>query len=100
MSNSSSHVESKGSFLPTLLAVIGFFAIFLIIMQVAYVPNVAPVAGTGLKTPEERKAILAELNGKNQTAATSYGWVDKEKGIVRIPLERAIELTIKEQAKR
>ena len=100
MSNISTTVESKASYLPSLLAVIGFFAIFLIILQVAYVPNAAPMAGTGLKTPEERKAILAELNGKTQTAATSYGWVDKDKGIVRIPLERAIELTIKEQARK
>jgi uncharacterized membrane protein len=100
MSDNLSSNEVKSSFWATLIAVVGAFAIFLIILQVAYVPNKSPMAGTGLKTPTERKAILAELNGKNQTAATTYGWIDKDKGIVRIPLDRAIELTVQENTRK
>lgn len=100
MSDASSASYSQGSFSATLLAAIGGFAIFALILVVAYLPNKAAPAGDGVKTPEERKAALAELRGKEQTAATTYGWVDKDKGVVRLPLERAIELTIQENQKK
>lgn len=97
MSDASS--ESQGSFTATLLAAVGGFSIFVIILVVAYLPNKVEPAGDGVKTPAERKAALAELRGKEQTAATTYGWVDKDKGVVRLPLERAVELTIQEAKK-
>jgi lysylphosphatidylglycerol synthetase-like protein (DUF2156 family) len=100
MSDASSASESKFSFSSTLLAAIGGFAIFLIILLVAYMPNKVGAPGNGVKTPAERKAALAELRGKEQTLATTYGWVDKDKGVVRLPLDRAIELTIQEHAKK
>lgn len=99
MSDASSASDSKGSFTATLLAAVGGFSIFLIILLVAYLPNKAAPAGDGVKTPAERKAALAELRGKEQTAATTYAWVDKDKGVVRLPLERAVELTIQEAKK-
>lgn len=98
--HSSCSSEGKCSFTATLLAVIGGFAIFVVILLVAYLPNKAAPAGDGVKTPEQRKAALAELHGKEHTTATTYAWVDKDKGVVRIPVERAIELTIQEHAKK
>jgi hypothetical protein len=80
MSDAAASAESKGSFTATLLAAVGGFSIFLIILVIAYLPNKAAPAGDGMKTPAERKAALAELRGKEQTAATTYGWVDKDKG--------------------
>ncbi len=100
MSDASSASESNGSFSATLAAAIGGFAIFALILVVAYLPNKAAPAGDGVKTPEQRKAALAELRGKEHASATSYGWVDKDKGVVRLPLDRAIELTIQEQQKK
>jgi hypothetical protein len=90
--------EHQGSFGSTLLAAVGGFAIFAVILMVAYLPQKVPAPGTGVLTPEQRKSALAELNGKQQTAATTYGWVDKEKGVVRLPVDRAVELFIKEHA--
>lgn len=98
-SSSASAPEAKGSFTATLLAVVGGFSIFLVILLVAYLPNKAAPAGDGVKTPAERKAALAELRGKEQTTASTYGWVDKDKGVVRLPIERAVELTIQEAKK-
>ncbi|MBM3879114.1 MAG: hypothetical protein FJ387_05275 [Verrucomicrobia bacterium] len=43
---------------------------------------------------ELRLKNLAELRAENQTALTSYGWIDKNKGLVRLPIARAIELTL------
>lgn len=100
MSDASSTSEPKGSFIVTLLAAIGGFAIFGLILLVAYLPKKVESVGDGVKTPEQRKAALAELHGKEQTAATSYAWVDKEKGVVRLPVDRAVELFIQEHAKK
>jgi hypothetical protein len=36
---------------------------------------------------------LAELRETETVAATTYGWMDQSKGVVRLPLDRAVELT-------
>jgi len=35
---------------------------------------------------------LAALRAKEDRELTSYGWIDKEAGVVRIPIDRAMEL--------
>lgn len=99
MSDASSS-QSNGSFTATIVAAAGGLAIFLLILLVAYLPNKAEPAGDGVKTPAERKAALAELRGKEKTTATTYGWVDQPAGVVRLPLDRAVELTIQQYGKR
>ncbi|AKC81890.1 hypothetical protein IMCC26134_02240 [Verrucomicrobia bacterium IMCC26134] len=84
------------SFTSTLLAVIGGFAIFLLILTVAYLPQKPAPLADGARTPEQRKVALAELRAKEHNAATTYGWVDQAKGQVRLPIADAVELTIKE----
>lgn len=100
MSDASSAPESKGSFTATLFAAVGGFAIFGLILVVAYLPNKVESVGDGVKTPEQRKAALAELRGKEKTAASSYAWIDKEKDLVRLPIDRAMELVIQEHGKK
>jgi hypothetical protein len=43
---------------------------------------------------ELRLKNLAELNAENQKVLTQYHWVDKNKGIVGVPIERAIQLVL------
>jgi hypothetical protein len=43
-----------------------------------------------------RAKTLADLRAANAEALTTYGWVDQSKGIVRLPIERAMELTLQE----
>lgn len=38
-------------------------------------------------------ASLAALRTSERNTLSSYGWVDQSKGVARIPIERAIELT-------
>jgi hypothetical protein len=49
---------------------------------------------------QERAAVrtknLADLRAADQTALTTYGWSDKAKGIIHIPVTRAIELVMPE----
>jgi len=86
----------KSGFFVSAIAVIGGFLIFVLILVIAYLPNKPAPLPEGTKTPEERAVILRELRAKETAAATSYGWVDQTKGVVRIPIERAMQLTVEE----
>jgi hypothetical protein len=37
---------------------------------------------------------MRELRAREEAALTSYGWVDREAGRARIPVERAMELLL------
>src|ERR1700737_1184833 len=43
---------------------------------------------------EKRLKNLADLNAANEKAPTEYRWIDKSKGIVGIPIERAMGLVL------
>lgn len=43
-----------------------------------------------------RKKNLAELRAANAEALANYGWMDQGKGIVRLPIEQAMKLTVAE----
>lgn len=39
-------------------------------------------------------AELAELRDDEETRLHSYGWVDRQAGVIHMPIERAMELTL------
>ena len=85
----------------TTVVVLVCFAAFGWLATKIYTPHAATVAPIeGVKTPVERKALLTDHRTKEQAAATGYGWVDQPAGIVRLPIDRAIELTVREHAKK
>ena len=48
---------------------------------------------------EGRAAVLAKLR-QDAVDANSYGWVDQKAGVVRLPIDQAIQLTVVEYAKK
>jgi hypothetical protein len=48
---------------------------------------------------KKRVENLKTLREEADKALTMYGWIDKNKGVARIPIERAMELTVAELAK-
>jgi len=48
------------------------------------------------KRAAERAKALAEINAQNKEALENYGWVDQAKGIVRLPITRAMEITARD----
>jgi hypothetical protein len=44
----------------------------------------------------ERRRNLAELNAQTKDALEHYAWLDQTKGLVRLPVARAMELTADE----
>jgi len=37
---------------------------------------------------------LAAMRAAEEKALTTYGWVDQQKGVVRIPIDQAMKLTL------
>ncbi len=112
MNDVNQHPSSR-SFWLSVIGVIGCFLVFAVVLYVSGIPGqvvdtTKPAAMTdeerlekGLLTPEERKHRLTELRAKEDYTLISHQWIDKDKGIVRLPIDRAIELTVRDaQAKK
>ena len=65
------------------------FVIFLI-SEGESIPNVEDVHA------QARLKNLADLNAENQKILTQYRWVDKAKGVVGVPIDRAMDLVLAE----
>jgi len=87
--------ERKGSssFL-YLLAVIGAMLVMWLAVRQVVQHTTPPPLGT--QRAEERAKALADTRAADHAALGSYGWQDKDRGIVRVPLDRAVELTLAE----
>ena len=93
-----SNTPTKSQPWVTVAAILGAFAIFGLIILFAYLPQRPAPVQQGALTPKEREARLMELRSKEQKQATSYAWIDQQKGSVQLPIARAIELTIQERS--
>ncbi len=68
-------------------------------------PTPAMLLSEGRKLPPEPRLQasprldMKELRTAEDTVLNSYGWVDPDKGIVRIPIDRAMDLIAKRGAK-
>jgi hypothetical protein len=49
---------------------------------------------------KKRMEKLNALHEENQKDLTTYAWVDKNKGVARIPIERAMEVTVADLAQK
>ncbi len=103
--------QSKSVSWVSVAAVFGCFALFLFIIYLAYLPQREKTAEADLSqvsaddrwqySAEGRAARLADLRAREQTEQTTYGWVDQKAGIVRLPIDRAMQLTLQDlQAKK
>jgi hypothetical protein len=85
------------------LGVAVVLGIFIVVYVVARRPATATPAVAGAPAEEAwkfssegRASRLSELRAKEAAAAMSYGWVDQSAGLVRLPIDRAVELTIRD----
>jgi hypothetical protein len=85
-------------------AVFAGFALFLLLVYLARQPE-GPVQVELAKIPEEdrwkytnegRAQRLADLRAHEQHQATTYAWIDQPHGVVQLPLDRAMALTVQE----
>ena len=88
------HYQPRGMF-STWLGVVLLFAFFGLLALV--ILKAAP-RGTDYekKRAEVRAKKLEEAQKENLTALTTYGWVDKNKGVARIPINEAMQIMLVE----
>jgi hypothetical protein len=94
----------------TIVLLMALFAAFLLVIRWFYHPSAtAAFNGTPENLPKEmewranadaRRKTLREVREKEAKDATTYGWVDKNAGVVRLPLERAMDLTAEQYGKK
>ena len=86
----------------TALVVIVCFAAFAWLARKAYSPHAYTVQTVeGVLTPAKRMDLLTEHRTREYAEATKpASWIDQKAGIVRLPIDRAIELTVRDHAKK
>jgi len=79
--------------LSTWFGIVLLFALFGVIVLAVIGP--AP-RGSDYEETRAKKRVdnLKTLREETEKALTTYGWIDKNKGVARIPIDRAMELTI------
>ena len=55
-----------------------------------------PKIGMVLQTPFEEAKVIEQGRRDAKQRLGSYGWVDRDKGVIHIPIERAMELEAEE----
>jgi FtsZ-interacting cell division protein ZipA len=85
--------------LSTWFGIVLLFALFGIIVLAVIGPT---PRGTDYEETRAKKRMenLKKLREDAEKELTSYAWVDKNKGTVRIPISRAMELTVAELSQR
>ena len=63
--------------------------------------QIHPLAADREEPPEPRLQAtpvleLRELQKREETRLTTYGWIDRQSGIVHVPIERAMEIVAEE----
>lgn len=84
--------------LSTWFGIVLLFALFGIIVLAVIGP--APRGSDYEETRAKKRVDNLKTSREEATKAlTTYGWIDKNKGVARIPIERAMKLTIAELAR-
>ena len=83
----------------TWLGVVCLFALFglIVLAIIGPSPRTSDYEETRAKKRMER---LKALNEETQKELTTYAWVDKNKGVARIPIDRAMEVTVADLAQK
>jgi hypothetical protein len=79
----------------SILAIFFLFALFFFVVRHFYKPEQGGAfVDDGIHTSGQRKENLEKLHKKEAAQAASYAWVDQKTGVVQLPIDRAVELTL------
>ncbi|HEX4343818.1 MAG TPA: hypothetical protein VH255_10520 [Verrucomicrobiae bacterium] len=77
--------------------VVAILGAFLIVAVLVYaMKNYMKTPDLGAARAAERSEKLKELRADESTGLHEIGWVDQSKGVVRLPIDAAIELELRE----
>ncbi|HEY5811680.1 MAG TPA: hypothetical protein VIT23_03385 [Terrimicrobiaceae bacterium] len=82
---------------PLWFVLAGAFALLLLfVLATKLLTGFAPTPAEDAARATERAKAYAELQAENTKKLSNYAWIDKEKGTVQIPIERAMALMVAE----
>ena len=70
-----------------------FLLVAMLVLAMRHYTQPAPV---GANRVEERYKFLQDQRATDAKALSEYDWIDKDKGVVRLPVQRALELALQE----
>jgi outer membrane biosynthesis protein TonB len=82
--------------LVALVGVLGTLLVFVIVLFLAVLYRRVETQQQYDKDVSQPYTEVADLANRQRGSLASYGWVDQEKGIVAIPIGRAIDLAVRE----
>ncbi|MGA7215975.1 MAG: hypothetical protein WCE49_01340 [Terrimicrobiaceae bacterium] len=74
----------------------GMVLLLLFVIAVKLLTGFAPAPDEDAARAAERAKAYADLQAENAKRLENYAWVDKAKGTVQIPIDRAMDLAIAE----
>jgi hypothetical protein len=83
----------------TWLGIVCLFALFGLIVLAVIGPS-PRTSDYEEARAKKRMEKLKALQEENQKDLTTYAWVDKNKGVARIPIDRAMEVTVADLAQK
>jgi len=79
---------------PMFVGTMAMFVIFAVAVQWMLSRGEVDASTEEAQRAAERYEILAKLRAESEAETTGYGWVDRDAGLVRIPLEEAMALAV------
>ncbi len=83
-----------------IVGVVGAVLIFVIIVALTALFLWVEEAEIAEKNAGQPPSNLRLSKNEQQVILTEYRWIDQEKGIVRVPIDRAIELVLADEEKK
>jgi len=80
------------------IGVVGGVLLIVIVLWLQVIFNNGVAAERQVKQIEPRVESLDDFRARQSARLHSYGWVDSARTVVHIPIERAMELTVREMS--
>jgi hypothetical protein len=75
------------------IGILGTFLIMAAMVGLMYARTRPPAVNAA--RAEERRKALADVTAQSRDQLENYAWIDPTKGIVRLPVSQAMELTVR-----
>lgn len=82
------------------VGVIGILVIILIVLALQVLYYRTEASELQSKIYSQPRHALLQLRAEQQERLQSYRWVDKPSGVVAIPIERAMDLVVRDESER
>jgi len=95
MSKHSFNIEpSDNTTLVSALGWIGVFLVFVLVVALTYLRD--PAASQEERNIVDRMKIRNDVRAEQARLVNDYQWVNQPEGVIRVPVARAMEITVEE----